>query len=118
MTGRAEIDTIAESAPVECRALLQRKVRVDLHSYNSDAVMIQDYAQQKTTIITPANSTDPNGSCTVSAALWVPASQPLAGRMLFARHTLTAESHENRYDMHMTLDHDTFHLHGRVRHLR
>ena len=45
---------------------LQRKVRVDLHSYSSDAVMIQDYAQQKTTIITPANATDPNGSCTVS----------------------------------------------------
>ena len=39
---------------------------MDLHSYNSDSVMIQDYAQKTTTIITPANSTDPNGSCTVS----------------------------------------------------
>ena len=41
---------------------------MDLHSYSSDAVMIQDYAQQMTTIITPANATDPNGSCTVGIA--------------------------------------------------
>jgi len=50
-----------------CRCLVQKKVRVDLHSYSFDEVMIQDYALKKTTIITPANSTDPNGSCTVSS---------------------------------------------------
>ena len=56
----------AEHEIILCCAHSQRKVRVDLHSYDSDAVMIQDYGQQKTTIVTPANSTDPNGSCTVS----------------------------------------------------
>lgn len=46
-----------------CR--LQNKVRVDLHSYDSDIIMVQDYGAKKTTIIYPANTTYPQGFCQV-----------------------------------------------------
>lgn len=54
--------------PAEMDALpnwLQNKVRVDLHSYDSEIVMLQDYSAKKTTIIYPANSTYPQGVCQV-----------------------------------------------------
>jgi hypothetical protein len=44
---------------------MQNKVRVDLHSYDSEIVMLQDYSAKKTTIIYPANSTYPQGVCQV-----------------------------------------------------
>lgn len=44
---------------------MQNKVRVDLHSYDSEIVMLQDYSAKKTTIIYPANSTYPQGVCRV-----------------------------------------------------
>ena len=44
---------------------MQNKVRVDLHSYDSEIVMLQDYSAKKTTIIYPANSTYPQGMCQV-----------------------------------------------------
>jgi hypothetical protein len=59
--------------PAEMDALpnwLQNKVRVDLHSYDSEIVMLQDYSAKKTTIIYPANSTYPQGVCQVPPTLW------------------------------------------------
>jgi hypothetical protein len=44
---------------------MQNKVRVDLHSYDSEIVMVQDYGTKKTTIIYPANTTYPQGVCQV-----------------------------------------------------
>jgi hypothetical protein len=60
---------------------MQNKVRVDLHSYDSEIVMLQDYSAKKTTIIYPANSTYPQGVCQVRT-------HPVAIEALFAEmHT-------------------------------
>lgn len=43
----------------------QNKVRVDLHAYDADIVMIQDYDAKETTLVYPSNTTFPNGVCEV-----------------------------------------------------
>ena len=61
----------------------QNKVRVDLHSYDSEIVMLQDYSAKKTTIIYPANSTYPQGVCQVRThpvAIEAPSAEPILYR--------------------------------------
>jgi len=41
----------------------RNKVRVDLHAYDADIVMIQDYDAKETTLVYPSNTTFPNGVC-------------------------------------------------------
>jgi hypothetical protein len=45
--------------------LLQNKVRVDTHAYNSDYIAIQDFTTQTVTTIMPQNTSYPNGLCEV-----------------------------------------------------